>query len=127
MESARQDSRGACWELWCGHRFSGGDLGPARLRFPAGRAPRQPAGRELPRWLRVTLSVLVLVVAMASFVTEVLAHSGRLEKEDLGTRISRLTQRVEEIKVKPGQRAADSKGTEGGARVGLSLWGEEGA
>uniref|UniRef100_A0A8C2P263 Centromere/kinetochore protein zw10 homolog n=1 Tax=Capra hircus TaxID=9925 RepID=A0A8C2P263_CAPHI len=35
---------------------------------------------------------------MASFVTEVLAHSGRLEKEDLGTRISRLTQRVEEIK-----------------------------
>ena len=66
-------------------------------------------------------------VAMASFVTEVLAHSGRLEKEDLGTRISRLTQRVEEIKVKPGQRAADSKGTEGGARVGLSLWGEEGA
>uniref|UniRef100_A0A8D1XIB3 Centromere/kinetochore protein zw10 homolog n=2 Tax=Sus scrofa TaxID=9823 RepID=A0A8D1XIB3_PIG len=35
---------------------------------------------------------------MASFVTEVLAHSGRLEKEDLCTRISRLTQRVEEIK-----------------------------
>ncbi|XP_037697420.1 centromere/kinetochore protein zw10 homolog [Choloepus didactylus] len=35
---------------------------------------------------------------MASFVTEVLAHSGRLEKEDLGTRISRLTRRVEEIK-----------------------------
>ncbi|XP_044608419.2 centromere/kinetochore protein zw10 homolog isoform X2 [Equus asinus] len=35
---------------------------------------------------------------MASFVTEVLAHSGRLEKEDLGTRISRLTRRVEETK-----------------------------
>ncbi|KAM6171948.1 centromere/kinetochore protein zw10 homolog [Erethizon dorsatum] len=35
---------------------------------------------------------------MASFVTEVLAHSGSLEKEDLGTRISRLTRRVEEIK-----------------------------
>ncbi|XP_076969007.1 centromere/kinetochore protein zw10 homolog [Tamandua tetradactyla] len=35
---------------------------------------------------------------MSSFVTEVLAHSGRLEKEDLGTRISRLTRRVEEIK-----------------------------
>ncbi|XP_053451310.1 centromere/kinetochore protein zw10 homolog isoform X2 [Nycticebus coucang] len=35
---------------------------------------------------------------MASFVTEVLAHSGRLEKEDLGTRISRLSRRVEEIK-----------------------------
>ncbi|KAM6157689.1 centromere/kinetochore protein zw10 homolog [Rhynchocyon petersi] len=35
---------------------------------------------------------------MASFVTEVLAHSGRLEKEDLGTRISRLTRQVEEIK-----------------------------
>lgn len=37
---------------------------------------------------------------MASFVTEVLAHSGSLEKEDLGTRISRLTRRVEEIKVR---------------------------
>ncbi|TKC43793.1 hypothetical protein EI555_008498, partial [Monodon monoceros] len=47
---------------------------------------------------RVTLPGLLLVVAMASFVTEVLAHSGRLEKEDLCTRISRLTQRVEEIK-----------------------------
>ncbi|EHB05224.1 Centromere/kinetochore protein zw10-like protein [Heterocephalus glaber] len=35
---------------------------------------------------------------MASFVTEVLAHSGSLEKEDLGTRICRLTRRVEEIK-----------------------------
>lgn len=35
---------------------------------------------------------------MASFVTEVLAHSGSLEKEDLGTRIGRLTRRVEEIK-----------------------------
>ncbi|XP_045139514.1 centromere/kinetochore protein zw10 homolog [Echinops telfairi] len=35
---------------------------------------------------------------MASFVKEVLAHSGRLEKEDLGTRISRLTRQVEEIK-----------------------------
>ncbi|XP_012864944.1 PREDICTED: centromere/kinetochore protein zw10 homolog [Dipodomys ordii] len=35
---------------------------------------------------------------MASFVTEVLAQSGSLEKEDLGTRISRLTRRVEEIK-----------------------------
>ncbi|KAG8519036.1 Centromere/kinetochore protein zw10 [Galemys pyrenaicus] len=35
---------------------------------------------------------------MASFVTEVLAHSGRLEKEDLGTQISRLTRQVEEIK-----------------------------
>ncbi|XP_035884433.1 centromere/kinetochore protein zw10 homolog isoform X1 [Phyllostomus discolor] len=35
---------------------------------------------------------------MASFVTEILAHSGSLEKEDLGTRISHLTRRVEEIK-----------------------------
>lgn len=50
---------------------------------------------------------------MASFVTEVLAHSGSLEKEDLGTRISRLTRRVEEIKV----RAAP-----GGCR-----WGDPGA
>lgn len=54
------------------------------------------------------------MVEMASFVTEVLAHSGRLEKEDLCTRISRLTQRVEEIKVKAGQPWADCKGTEGG-------------
>ena len=43
-------------------------------------------------------------MAMASFVTEVLAHSGSLEKEDLGTRISRLTRRVEEIKVRAGHR-----------------------
>lgn len=42
--------------------------------------------------------VWVRFVAMASFVTEVLSHSGSLEKEDLGTRISRLTRRVEEIK-----------------------------
>ncbi|XP_053307555.1 centromere/kinetochore protein zw10 homolog [Spea bombifrons] len=35
---------------------------------------------------------------MASFVTEVLAHSGRLEKEDLGTKISRLSRKVEEVK-----------------------------
>ncbi|XP_075460164.1 centromere/kinetochore protein zw10 homolog isoform X2 [Ascaphus truei] len=35
---------------------------------------------------------------MASFVTEVLAHSGRLGKEDLGTKISRLSLRVEEVK-----------------------------
>lgn len=41
---------------------------------------------------------------MASFVTEVLAYSGSLEKEDLGTRISRLTRRVEEIKVRAGHR-----------------------
>lgn len=51
---------------------------------------------------RVTQSALIPVLAMASFVTEVLAHSGRLEKEDLGTRISRLTRRVEEIKVRAG-------------------------
>uniref|UniRef100_A0A8C5PQB2 Centromere/kinetochore protein zw10 homolog n=1 Tax=Leptobrachium leishanense TaxID=445787 RepID=A0A8C5PQB2_9ANUR len=35
---------------------------------------------------------------MASFVTEVLAHSGRLEKEDLGSKINRLSRRVEEVK-----------------------------
>ncbi|KAG8434451.1 hypothetical protein GDO86_012719 [Hymenochirus boettgeri] len=35
---------------------------------------------------------------MASFVTEVLANSGKLEKEDLGTKISRLSRRVEELK-----------------------------
>ncbi|CAK6448829.1 unnamed protein product [Pipistrellus nathusii] len=43
---------------------------------------------------------------MASFVTEVLAHSGSLEKEDLGTRISHLTRRVEEIKVQAGKPLA---------------------
>lgn len=53
------------------------------------------------------------VVAMASFVTEVLAHSGSLEKEDLGTRISHLTRRVEEIKVQAGQPLVDSKGARG--------------
>ncbi|XP_029428048.1 centromere/kinetochore protein zw10 homolog [Rhinatrema bivittatum] len=37
-------------------------------------------------------------MASASFVTEVLARSGRLEKEDLSTKISRLSQRVEEVK-----------------------------
>ncbi|CAI9534510.1 unnamed protein product [Staurois parvus] len=35
---------------------------------------------------------------MASFVTEVLASSGRLEKEDLGTKINRLSRKVEEVK-----------------------------
>ncbi|XP_074832959.1 centromere/kinetochore protein zw10 homolog isoform X2 [Carettochelys insculpta] len=34
----------------------------------------------------------------ASLVAAVLAHSGRLEKEDLGTRIARLSRRVEELK-----------------------------
>lgn len=37
-------------------------------------------------------------MAMASFVTKVLAPSGSLEKEDLGAQISHLTWRVEEIK-----------------------------
>ncbi|XP_078538480.1 centromere/kinetochore protein zw10 homolog isoform X3 [Lissotriton helveticus] len=35
---------------------------------------------------------------MASFVTEVLAHSGKLEKEDLSTKLSKLCTRVEKIK-----------------------------
>ncbi|XP_048838716.1 centromere/kinetochore protein zw10 homolog [Brienomyrus brachyistius] len=35
---------------------------------------------------------------MASFVTEVLASSGKLEKEDLSSKISRLSQKVEETK-----------------------------
>lgn len=46
-------------------------------------------------------------MAMASFVTEVLAHTGSLEKEDLGTRISHLTRRVEEIKVSAGRPLTD--------------------
>lgn len=52
----------------------------------------------------------VRFVAMASFVTEVLTHSGSLEKEDLGTRISRLTRRVEEIKVRAGRRPPTAAG-----------------
>ncbi|XP_048418364.1 centromere/kinetochore protein zw10 homolog [Stegostoma tigrinum] len=35
---------------------------------------------------------------MASFVAEVLASSGKLEKEDIGTKISKLARRVEEVK-----------------------------
>lgn len=37
-----------------------------------------------------------------SLVAAVLAHSGRLDKEDLGTRIGRLSRRVEELKAGPG-------------------------
>uniref|UniRef100_A0A8C5ELM3 Centromere/kinetochore protein zw10 homolog n=1 Tax=Gouania willdenowi TaxID=441366 RepID=A0A8C5ELM3_GOUWI len=36
---------------------------------------------------------------MASFVTEVLASSGKLEKEDLSGKISKMSRKVEEIKV----------------------------
>ncbi|XP_043937002.1 centromere/kinetochore protein zw10 homolog [Protopterus annectens] len=35
---------------------------------------------------------------MSSFVTEILANSGKLEKEDLSTKIGKLSQRVDEIK-----------------------------
>ncbi|XP_069470337.1 centromere/kinetochore protein zw10 homolog [Ambystoma mexicanum] len=35
---------------------------------------------------------------MSSFVTEVLANSGKLEKEDLSTKISKMCRRVEEVK-----------------------------
>ncbi|KAK5611162.1 hypothetical protein CRENBAI_020943 [Crenichthys baileyi] len=35
---------------------------------------------------------------MASFVTEVLASSGKLEKEDLGSKISRMSRKVEDTK-----------------------------
>lgn len=36
---------------------------------------------------------------MASFVTEVLASSGKLEKEDLSGKISKMSRKVEETKV----------------------------
>lgn len=36
---------------------------------------------------------------MTSFVTEVLASSGKLEKEDLMTKISKLTRKSDDIKV----------------------------
>ncbi|KAK2099486.1 hypothetical protein P7K49_020834 [Saguinus oedipus] len=62
---------------------------------------------------------------MASFVTEVLAHSGRLEKEDLGTRISRLTRRVEEIKLTGrGRQEAWDCGDEEAVAVGEDGGGE---
>uniref|UniRef100_A0A674ID94 Centromere/kinetochore protein zw10 homolog n=1 Tax=Terrapene triunguis TaxID=2587831 RepID=A0A674ID94_9SAUR len=38
------------------------------------------------------------MAASPSLVAAVLAHSGRLEKEDLGTRIARLSRRVEELR-----------------------------
>ncbi|KAM6295850.1 centromere/kinetochore protein zw10 homolog [Aegotheles albertisi] len=38
------------------------------------------------------------MAAPGSLVAAVLAHSGRLDKEDLGTRIGRLSRRVEELK-----------------------------
>lgn len=101
------------------HLPSGG-LGSSRLSFPAVRAPTPPAGPGCccaGGW-RVTRSPSVPGAAMASFVTEVLAHSGRLEKEDLGTRISRLTRRVEEIKVKARQPGAGGEGTPGGSAEG---------
>lgn len=47
-------------------------------------------------------------MAMASFVTKVLAPSGSLEKEDLSTQISHLTWRVEEIKVQAGRTGRDA-------------------
>uniref|UniRef100_A0A5F9D4V7 Centromere/kinetochore protein zw10 homolog n=1 Tax=Oryctolagus cuniculus TaxID=9986 RepID=A0A5F9D4V7_RABIT len=71
-----------------------GELGLARLRFPAASAKPLADGTCRAGFKRVTWSALISVVAMASFVTEVLAHSGSLEKEDLGTRISRLTRRL---------------------------------
>lgn len=36
---------------------------------------------------------------MASFVTEVLASSGKLEKDDLASKVSKLSRKVEETKV----------------------------
>lgn len=36
---------------------------------------------------------------MASFVTEVLASSGKLEKEDLSSKIGRMSRKVEDTKV----------------------------
>lgn len=36
---------------------------------------------------------------MASFVTEVLASSGKLEKEDLAGKLSKMSRKVEDIKV----------------------------
>lgn len=36
---------------------------------------------------------------MASFVTEVLAVSGKLEKEDLSSKVSKMSRKVEDTKV----------------------------
>lgn len=37
---------------------------------------------------------------MSSFVTEVLASSGKLEKEDLSSKISKMSRKIEDTKVK---------------------------
>lgn len=42
-----------------------------------------------------------MAAGAGSLVAAVLAHSGRLDKEDLGTRIGRLSRRVEELKAGP--------------------------
>uniref|UniRef100_A0A5F8GXB7 Centromere/kinetochore protein zw10 homolog n=1 Tax=Monodelphis domestica TaxID=13616 RepID=A0A5F8GXB7_MONDO len=82
-------------------------FGRGRLTSPAGCAWRPSGGTESVALAREAVAIGVPVLGtivwgpgetMSSFVTEVLAHSGRLEKEDLGTRIGRLTRRVEEIK-----------------------------
>lgn len=38
---------------------------------------------------------------MASFVTDVLASSGKLEKENLSSKISKMSRRVDDTKVNP--------------------------
>lgn len=49
-----------------------------------------------------------------SLVAAVLASSGRLDKEDLGTRIGRLSRRVEELKAGPGAGVGEAWGEPGG-------------
>lgn len=57
--------------------------GPRKTPFPSRPRAKAAGGTGAAALTtRVALSALVPVVAMASFVTEVLAHSGRLEKED---------------------------------------------
>lgn len=93
-------------------------MGPYRTQFPD-----RPRGEAAVRTRAAALaagvirSLWVSSVAMASFVTEVLSHSGSLEKEDLGTRISRLTRRVEEIKVRAGRQRPAAAGEDPGAEL----------
>lgn len=51
-------------------------------------------------WLNSSLELAKKIRwEMASFVTEVLASSGKLEKHDLASKISKLSRKVEETKV----------------------------
>lgn len=63
-----------------------------------------------------------MAAAAGSLVAAVLAHSGRLDKEDLGTRIGRLSRRVEELKAGPGTGRGQGENRGGGGRELPGWW-----